>query len=175
MFRIGLCFDNQCPVPVTITYLQMLSLEELRPMRVEDSRFWIREATTKQWQFNKFMYGLVGQPWSWKDKEPWSDEQWRAYAEAESLRTFGAWLDGSPAGYYELRLEDREIEIAYFGLAPRFIGRGFGAGLLTSAIEEAWGWAPSRVWVHTCTLDHPAAVQNYQARGMRIYKVETKE
>ena len=175
MFRIGLCFDNQCPVAVTITYLQMLSPEELRPMRAEDSRFWIREAKVKQWQFNRFMYALVGQPWSWKDKEPWSDAQWQAYAEADNLRTFGAWFDGSPAGYFELRLEDGEVEIAYFGLAPRFIGRGFGAALLTSAIEEAWAWGPNRVWVHTCTLDHPAAVKNYQARGMRIYKVETKE
>ena len=159
-------------VGVTITYLQMLSPEDLRSRKVADSRFWIREATVKQWQFNKFMYALVGSPWAWKDKGPWSDEEWQAYAEAENLRTFGAWHDGSPAGYYELRLDSGDVEIAYFGLAPKFIGRGLGGALLTSAIEEAWGWGAKRVWVHTCTLDHPAAVKNYEARGMSVYKVE---
>jgi GNAT superfamily N-acetyltransferase len=162
-------------MPVTITYLQMLSPTELRPRHADDLRFSIREATLKQWQFNKFMYGLVGQPWKWKDKASWADEQWQSYAQDKNLRTFGAWLESSPAGYYELRLESGEVEIAYFGLAPQFIGRGLGAALLTSAIEEAWRWGASRVWVHTCTLDHPAAVKNYQERGMRIYRVETKD
>jgi GNAT superfamily N-acetyltransferase len=62
-------------------------------------------------------------------------------------------------------------------LLPKFIGRGFGGALLTSAIEKAWQMSPSitRVWVHTCTLDHPRALANYQARGMVIYKREAAE
>src|SRR5437867_1586360 len=94
------------------------------------------------------------------------------------LRTFGAYYDASLAGYYELRRDDRDgVEIAYFGLLPKFIGRGFGGALLTSAIEEAWRASPSitRVWVHTCTCDHPHALANYQARGMVIYKREPAE
>ena len=69
------------------------------------------------------------------------------------------------------------VEIAYFGLLPEFIGRGLGGALLTSAIDEAWRTSSSvsRVWVHTCTLDHPGALGNYQARGMVIYKEETTE
>ena len=71
------------------------------------------------------------------------------------------------------RHSDDEIEIAYFGLLPEFIGRGLGGALLTSAIDNAWAWspAPSRVWVHTCNRDHPSALANYQARGFKIYKV----
>ena len=159
---------------VTTTYLEMRSAGELRPKYVADSHFWIGEATVKQWQLNRFLYLAVGAAWAWNDKRSWTDEQWRTYAEADRLCTFVAWWDGSPAGYYELdRHEDGSIEIAYFGLMPAFLGRGLGGALLTSALEEAWKVRPPRVWVHTCTLDHPAALANYQARGMKIYKTET--
>jgi GNAT superfamily N-acetyltransferase len=161
---------------VTTTYLEMRSPEELRAKRCEDPRFWIREATVRQWEYNRFLYALVGSPWAWRDKCPRSDEEWRDYVEAEGLRTFCAYHDGSPAGYYELRQDaSRDVEIAYFGLAPKFIGRGFGGALLTSALEEAWRLQPGRVWVHTCSLDHPAALANYRARGMKAYKTETHE
>jgi GNAT superfamily N-acetyltransferase len=80
-------------------------------------------------------------------------------------------MNGSPAGYFELaRGDDDEVQIAYFGLTPPFIGRGLGGVLLTQAIREAWHWDATRVWVHTCNLDHPGALANYQARGMRIYR-----
>ena len=67
------------------------------------------------------------------------------------------------------------MEIAYFGLLPQFVGRGLGGALLTATIERAWQLKPRRVWVHTCTLDHPSALANYQARGFRIYKHETED
>ena len=159
---------------VTTTYLEMRSLDELCPKRCDDERFWIGECTVKQWEFNRFLYLTVGAPWAWNDKRSWTDEQWREYAESVLLRTFAAFHDGSPTGYYELhRGEGPEIEFAYFGLFPAFCGRGLGGALLTSALEEAWRLKPSRVWVHTCTLDHPAALQNYLARGMKVYRTET--
>jgi GNAT superfamily N-acetyltransferase len=67
------------------------------------------------------------------------------------------------------------LEIAYFGLLPQFIGRGIGGTLLTSAIERAWEMGAARVWVHTCSLDGPSALGNYQARGFRYYKEEETE
>ena len=158
----------------TITYLEMRSLNQLRPRRCADARFDIRECTVKQWRFNRFLYFTVGEDWQWNDKRGWTDEQWRDYAEADSLRTFLASYDGSPAGFFELREDDGAIEIAYFGLMPAFYGRGFGGALLTRAIEEAWKSGPGRVWVYTCTEDHPAALPNYQARGMTSFKVETR-
>ena len=159
---------------VTITYLEMLSPGSLKPKRCADLRFCVREATVKQWEYNRFLYLLVGRDWFWNDKRGWTERQWREYAESDRLRTFVAYYDGSVAGYYEMRSDNiGGVEIAIFGLAPRFIGRGFGGVLLTSALEEAWRTQPNRVWLHTCTLDHPAALLNYQARGMTIYKVET--
>jgi GNAT superfamily N-acetyltransferase len=167
--------------PLVTTYLEMWSPDRLRPKRA-DGRFQIREQMERDWRFNRDLYFRVGQQWEWIDKRPWSDEQWKQYATAPELRTFAGYYDGVLAGYYELRREfgpdarNAVVEIAYFGLLPEFIGRGFGGALLTSAIEEAWsrhdGIAPERVFVHTCNRDHPQALANYQARGMVVYKIE---
>jgi GNAT superfamily N-acetyltransferase len=158
---------------VTITYLEMFNAGDVRPRPCPDPRFRVMEATVKQWRFNRFLYSLVGGDWHWVDKLKWSDDQWRAYAESDSLRTFPAYYDGSPAGYFELRRdEDANVEIAYFGLSAPFIGKGLGGHLLTVALETAWTLSPGRVWVHTCSLDHPSALANYKARGMLVYHEE---
>ncbi len=81
---------------------------------------------------------------------------------------------GAPAGYFELRREpDSAIEIAYFGLLQEFLGRGLGGHLLTQAVLHAWEAGATRVWVHTSTLDHPAALPNYLKRGFTVYKTES--
>ena len=166
---------NQPDSTLKVFYLEMHSADDLRPKHCADERFWIRECTVPQWRFNRFLYLAVGETWAWNDKKEWSAEQWREYVESERLRTFAAYYDGSPAGYYELHRGDAaEIEISYFGLLPAFVGRGLGGALLTSAIEEAWRMQPNRVWVHTCSLDHSSALHNYQARGMKIYRVEVE-
>ena len=81
------------------------------------------------------------------------------------------------AGWYELRRvpEDGSVEIAYFGLMPGAIGRGLGKALLGCAVRDAWAMGATRVWLHTCTLDHPHALPNYLARGFRVYKTESYE
>jgi GNAT superfamily N-acetyltransferase len=160
---------------IVTTYLEMRSPDQLRPARCTDERFQIRQKKAPDWRFNRDLYLAVGESWSWDDKRQWTDEQWKEYGLAPELRTVGAYYGDSLAGYYELRRDNEGgVEIAYFGLLPEFFGRGFGAAFLTSAIEEAWRMSPSitRVWVHTCTRDHPRALANYQARGMAIYKVE---
>ena len=161
---------------VTITYLEMLSPTEVRPKESGDERFWVGECRVKQWEFNRFLYMTVGGPWAWNDKRGWSDADWQSYACADDLHTYAAYYDGSPAGYFELhRGSPTEVEIRYFGLLPAFVGRGLGGALLTSALRQAWAMGPARVWVHTCSQDHPAALGNYQARGMTIYKIETND
>ncbi|MCZ6678659.1 MAG: GNAT family N-acetyltransferase [Candidatus Poribacteria bacterium] len=161
------------PTPVTTYYLEMNRPEALKYKQNLDPEFRIMECKVKQYQFNKFLYEFIGEAWQWVNKRQWSDEKWRQYAESDYLRTWGAYQFGSPAGYYELQFQDkRNVEIAYFGLAPRFIGKGYGGVLLSHAIRSAWDWGASRVWVHTCTLDHPNALNNYLARGLKIYKEE---
>lgn len=160
----------------TIWYLEMRSRDQIRPAQIDDARFKVLEATVPQWRFNQWLYLTVGRDWSWNDKKSWTDEQWQMYVESERLRTFVGYYDGSPAGYFELQRDvDGGVEIIYFGLLPAFIGRGLGAHLLTAALTTAWDMDPRRVWVHTCSLDHPGARRNYESRGMLLYKTEIKE
>lgn len=158
---------------ITVYYLEMHSPTELR---AKDSGHGLSvlECEVPQYELNRFMYKLVGQHWSWRDRLAWSDQQWREYAERTELRTWLSLSRGSPAGYYELEKQGGgEVEIKYFGLARPFIGKGYGGYLLTHALRSAWAWGDtSRVWVHTCTLDHHGALDNYKARGMKLYKAE---
>ncbi|MFC7733212.1 GNAT family N-acetyltransferase [Actinomadura keratinilytica] len=91
-----------------------------------------------------------------------------------------------PAGFAELDPQpDGQVELAYFGLLRPFHGRGLGGHLLSVAAARAWDladrWpgreATTRVWLHTCSLDGPAALPNYQSRGFRVYdtRVKTRE
>jgi GNAT superfamily N-acetyltransferase len=179
---------------VVTTYLEMRApAASRRPKsQVSGQKFRVRELKEPNWVFNRDMYFRVGENWKWIDKRPWTDEQWKEYANDFNLRTFAGHCEDEVAGYFELRrsrnnLQPRiraglaipaatedDIEIAYFGLLPKFIGRGLGSALLTSAMENAWKWSPmpARVWVHTCNRDHPSALNNYKARGFRVYKVE---
>ncbi len=159
---------------VTVTFLEMQAVSELRPRRCSDPCFAVKEAVVPQWQFNRFFYYTVGDSWAWREKRAWSDEQWRAYAETSGMRTWAGYWEGSPVGYCELLPDGTGgLEITNFGLLPAFLGRGLGGALLTRGIEEAFRLNPSRLWLHTCTNDHPAALPNYLARGFRIYKTET--
>lgn len=156
-----------------ITYfLETTSPRELKPAP-KRADLDVSECETPRYALNRDLYARVGGPWQWRDKLSWTDAQWRAYVESDELRTWVARSRGEIAGYFELRKDaGADVEIAYFGLVGDFIGRGFGGDLLTRAIENAWRWGARRVWVHTCTLDHPAALANYRARGMRVYREE---
>ena len=162
---------------VTTYYLEMNSPDELRQAKGNvghsEEDFCIYEAKVKQYEVNRFLYQFIGGAWDWKDKLNWNDDTWQEFAEAPNLRTWVAYVDASIAGYYELHRVDNDVEILYFGLAPRFIGQGLGGSMLTHAVTSAWNWGDvKRVWVHTCTLDHPSALENYKARGFKIYKEE---
>jgi GNAT superfamily N-acetyltransferase len=157
----------------TVYYLEMRTPEALST-KPKPTDFDIVEAEVKEYRFNRYLYQLVGASWNWTDKLSLADEAWRNYSESDNLRTWVAYYKGSIAGYYELQQQpEATVQIAYFGLAPKFIGKGFGGYLLSHALQSAWQWgATQRVWVHTCTEDHPSALRNYQARGLTIYKTE---
>jgi GNAT superfamily N-acetyltransferase len=159
-------------VALTTYHLEMLRREELCPKRA-GSDFRVIRAEIPCPEFNRFLYAAVGWQWSWIDKLSWDYEQWKAQVERPEFGTWVGYFSGTPAGYYELEQQsDGDIEIVYFGLLPQFVGKGLGGALLTSAIESAWDWGARRVWVHTCSLDHPSALANYLARGFRQFKVE---
>jgi GNAT superfamily N-acetyltransferase len=153
-----------------IYYLQMNSVDELIGKEASLGLV-INEAEINQFRVNKFLYQLVGEQWQWQDKLTESDAQWETYVSDPNLRTWIAYYQGSIAGYFELKSDGQgTTEIMYFGLAPNFIGKGFGGYLLSQAILNAWAMTgTNRVFVHTCSLDHTSALANYKARGFKLY------
>jgi len=159
---------------VVTYYLELTEREQLRSTRRPSDDLRVIRSELPSPEFNRFLYRTVGADWRWVDRLDWSDEQWLAYLDRPAQQTWVGYVSGTPAGYFELEAQQgSEVEISYFGLLPRFIGRGYGGALLTAAVEKAWKMGARRVWVHTCTLDHPGALANYRSRGFRIYKEET--
>lgn len=160
---------------VTTWYLEQTAPAQLRRSPMPDSRPSIIQAELPLPELNRFLYASVGADWRWIDRLAWSRERWMSYLDRPEVQTWVMYVRGTPAGYVELeRQAEADVEIAYFGLIPAFIGQKLGGHLLSTGIEKAWAMGARRVWVHTCSLDHPAALTNYQARGMQVYKVETK-
>ncbi|TWP37704.1 GNAT family N-acetyltransferase [Leekyejoonella antrihumi] len=130
-------------------------------------------------EYARFLYGLVGGPWFWIDRLPWTRQAWESEIAAIGTEFLVAYGDGVPLGFIQIQPagieESSHAEIRYFGLVESAIGRGLGAALLEQGIAAAWTLherheigVVRRVWVHTCSLDGPAALANYQARGLRI-------
>jgi GNAT superfamily N-acetyltransferase len=161
-------------VDITTTYLEMWARSALRPLYCERGDLEIVQITTPQPEFNRFLYTAVGGDWYWLDRLVWTYQQWLDWLDRPEVETWVAYVAGAPAGYFELEAQtDGAVELVYFGLLPQFIGQRLGGHLLTVAVERAWEMEARRVWLHTCTLDHPRALANYCARGFRVARQET--
>jgi GNAT superfamily N-acetyltransferase len=122
------------------------------------------------------LYRDVGQMWYWHERLKWTDQELEAHLTDPNVGVWELLVDDESAGYFELyRHAAADVEISYFGLLPKFIGRGLGGMLLERAVREAWAFGAGRVWLHTCTLDSPNALPGYQARGFRPFKTEKLE
>ena len=160
-------------IEVTRTYLEMRDALDLNPARSEDPRIRIEQMQDCSPSFYRHLYVDVGRNYHWIDRLPWTDEEIREHLDQPEISLWLMTYDDKSAGYFELRkCEDDSIEIAYFGLLPEFIGRGLGKHLLTCATKQAWSDGANRVWLHTCTLDDPAAMPNYLKRGFQPFKTE---
>ena len=160
----------------TITYLEMTERPPhphvVPPLGTKVALLWARKPTVA---FYRFLYDSVGGPWLWWERRALDDASLRREIQDENVEIFVLHVNGVPAGYAELdRREPPDIELAYFGLMPDFIGRGLGRYLLTWAIDTAWNHEPRRLWVNTNSLDHPKALALYQRCGFRPYKQEPK-
>ncbi|MGH3739054.1 MAG: GNAT family N-acetyltransferase [Micromonosporaceae bacterium] len=168
---------------VTTTYLEQLDPAEVKPAAEPGVPVEVGRAELPSPELNRYLYAAVGGDWFWIDRLTWTWQQWYDWLARPSVETWVATVRGTPVGYVELDgHQPGEVEIAYFGLLPAFLGQGIGGHLLTVGLRRAWSLAERwpghdpvrRVWVHTCTMDGPAALANYQARGMRAYRTETE-
>lgn len=155
---------------VTTWHLEMRSPAELRPKRLDRADVALVAVPFAWPELNRWLYATVGADWAWTDRLSWNRARWLAYLDRPELRTWLLTVAGVPAGYCEMELQGSDVELVYFGLLPPYVGQGLGGHLLTLATEHAWAWGASRVWLHTCSLDHPAALAHYQARGYRVFR-----
>ncbi|MGH7626866.1 MAG: GNAT family N-acetyltransferase [Gemmatimonadaceae bacterium] len=162
-------------VTVTRTYLQVTGPDQVRGAPLDRS-VTLERGDLCSPSFYRRLYADVGRDYHWRDRMNWTDEEIASYLAQPDVTLWIARVNGEVAGYFELRADpDHSTEIVYFGLLPPFTGKGLGKQLLTAAASRAWAGGATRVWLHTCTLDNPAALPNYTARGFMPFRREQYE
>ncbi len=155
-------------------YLEIVSLKNLKAVNSPDQNLNLEKVNPPNIELNKFFYKNIGKNHRWIDRLAWDNIKWSAYLENENVSTYALKLNEDLVGYFEV-IEDKSInssEIAYFGILDEYIGKKIGGYLLSEAIKLCFELNSKRVWVHTCTLDHKNALNNYLKRGLKIFKQE---
>ena len=156
-------------------YLEINFLKDLKENSDFLENYSINLVDPVDFQLNKFFYKNIGKKHHWVDRLVWTEKQWIDYVSNKNVKTYVLKNVDEFAGYFELNLhpEKDEVEIAYLGLLEEYQNKNLGSYLLSKAIKNSFLDNPKRVWVHTCSLDHKNALNNYISRGMRIFKTET--
>ena len=156
------------------SYLHITSKDYLIKSRCKEKNLEVLLEEKPTPDLCKFFYKEVGKDFFWRDRLKWSDQDWLNYINNDFFKLYILKYNNKLAGYYELLYDPRtsSMEIPYFGIFKEFYEKGIGGYLLTDAILNSFSQKVNKVWVHTCTLDHPNALKNYLARGMKVFKTE---
>ena len=124
----------------------------------------------------RYLYAEIGRDWIWHERRLLDDATLAARFADLGVQVHVLHVAGEPGGYVELDMRrlPAEAELAFFGLRGALTGRGVGRWLLDWAMREMWRAEPRRLYVNTCTLDHPAALPLYQKLGFRPFAQERK-
>lgn len=162
-------------VETVITYLEMRAPPAHPPVPAPREDLAVVRAVRPTVAYYRWLYERVGAPWLWVDRRRLDDAALARAIQDVAVEVHVLHVGGVPAGYVELdRRAPPDVELAYFGLMPEFLGQKLGPWLLDWAIREVWASrpAPARFWVHTQTLDDPRALPLYQRLGFTPYKEE---
>jgi len=156
------------------SYLEINSLEDLNEGSRPTSDYFLKLLDPINFQLNKFFYKNIGNKHKWVDRLIWNEEKWINYVSNENVKTYVLKYKDDLVGFFELiyHQEKKEVEIAYLGILEEYHNKKLGSYLLSEAIKISFKNKIDRVWVHTCTLDHKNALNNYMTRGMKIFKTE---
>ena len=161
-------------VNVDRSFLEINSISELNCSKSPGPNFKISEVDPPDFHLNKFFYKQIGKKYRWIDRLAWGDKKWIEYVENPRVKTFVLKENNNLVGFYETvrDFDSDHSEIAYFGILEEYFGKKCGGYLLSEAIKKLFEDGISRVWLHTCSLDHKNAIKNYLARGMQVFKSE---
>ena len=156
-------------------YLEINSLQDLKEGSKISSDYSLSLIEPINFQLNKFFYKNIGKNHKWIDRLIWSEEKWINYVSFKTVKTYVLKNNNELVGFFELIFHsgNNEYEIAYFGILEEYQNKKLGSFLLSKAIQKSFEQSVRRVWVHTCSLDHKNALNNYLARGMEVFKTET--
>ena len=129
----------------------------------------------KDININKFFYRQIGKDHFWRDRLLWTDNEWQKYVDNINLETGVIKIEEELIGFYEQEFHKKknEIELIQMGILKEYQGKKFGSFLLEYIIHEAFAKNVERLWVHTCSLDHKHALDNYLSKGFKAFKEET--
>jgi ribosomal protein S18 acetylase RimI-like enzyme len=159
--------DSQ--IAAIVTFLEMRAPSPPRaassaPLNYE--RFGPRDASAY-----RALYRAVGEQWGWFSRLAWSDAAFERHFSNDAVSAFHVTDNGGTVGIVELDARaESETELAFFGVIPGRIGAGFAATMMDFAIARAFSRPIARFFVHTCTLDHPAALRFYEKSGFKAYQ-----
>jgi len=156
------------------SYLEINSLKDLQESEKPSDDYVVDLIEPTDFQLNKFFYKNIGKKHKWIDRLIWTEEQWIKYTTNKNVKTFVLMNRKDLVGFFELiiHFEKKEVEIAYFGILEEYQNKKLGSYLLSDAIKKSFQENVDRVWLHTCSLDHKNALNNYLSRGMKIFKSE---
>ena len=157
------------------SYLEISSIRDLKEGQKPSEDYSLSLLDPINFQLNKFFYKNIGKKHKWIDRLVWTESKWIEYVSNKNVKTYILKKKKNLVGFFELleHQEKNEIEIAYFGLLEEYQNKKLGSYLLSRAIKKSFENKIDRVWLHTCSLDHKNALNNYIARGMKIFKTET--
>ena len=155
-------------------YLEIKLLKDLNQKNKISDDYFLKLVDPTEFQLNKFFYKNIGKNHEWIDRLSWSEEKWINYVSSKNVKTYILKYKNDLVGFFELIFheDNKETEIAYFGILREYQNQKLGSYLLSEAIKLSFGKRTRRVWVHTCSLDHKNALNNYLSRGMKIFKSE---
>ena len=155
-------------------YLEISSLKDLNEGIKPSEDYSLDLIDPINFQLNKFFYKNIGKKHKWIDRLIWNEQKWIDYVSSKKVKTYVLKNKDDLVGFFELifHFEKKEVEIAYFGILEEYQNKKLGSFLLSEAIKKSFNQDISRVWLHTCSLDHKNALNNYIARGMKIFKSE---
>lgn len=157
-------------IAAVVTYLEMRTPPQILPTHTM-SELVVRRVAQPDLDWYRQLYRLIGRPWLWFSRLRMSDDELRDILYNPAVDVFALSHQGTDHGLLEFdRRGFPDIELSFFGLTPTLIGKGAGRWLLQRCLPVAWDHHPQRIWLHTCTSDHPGALRFYAQAGFVPYK-----
>lgn len=152
-----------------VTHLEMTERPKLGPD--PEGAWTLRRVPSPDLDWFRDLYRRVGEEWLWFSRLQMADAELAAIIRSPMVDVHALVHEGRDEGLLELDFHEAgQCELAFFGVTADLIGGGAGRWLMNRALELAWSRPVTRVWVHTCTLDHPSALAFYQRSGFRPFR-----